>query len=57
MQNKINAHISSQDMGGKAAWKSPTISYIDIKRTMSTPGGSLSDAQFNSPGGSLTTAN
>lgn len=27
----------------RLAWKSPTVSYIDIKRTMSLPGGSLSD--------------
>jgi len=55
MQNEINTEIN-QAVEVKPVWHSPSISRIDIKRTMSTPGGSLSDSAFNSPGGSITSA-
>lgn len=58
MHNELNdATINTPASAAKAAWKRPTIGYIDIKRTMSTPGGSLSDQFINSPGGSITATN
>lgn len=40
----------------RPAWKAPAVNYINIKRTMSTLGGSLSDSAFQSPGLSKTSA-
>lgn len=54
MQNETNETGLTAET--KAAWQRPTIGYIDIKRTMSTPGGSLSDSALNSPGSSVTSA-
>jgi len=57
MQSKINDTTeTSLTAETKSAWHRPAISYIDIKRTMSTPGGSLSDSVLNSPGSSITSA-
>lgn len=55
MQKEISKYTSNQAQEQKPAWQSPTVSYIDIKRTMSTPGGSLSDSLFNTPPSSKTT--
>jgi hypothetical protein len=44
MKNDIN----NTDLNAitKSAWQHPTIGYIDIKSTMSTPGGSVTDTIY-----------
>lgn len=46
MKPENNAYNVNQPVESKLAWQRPAIGYIDIKRTMLTLGGSVTDSVF-----------